>query len=62
MDMQEIMKWSAPVFLLIGTAGLLLNEFIFNWGTSATLVFAVLNILGLIQLVTIYRGRDLVEG
>jgi hypothetical protein len=60
--MQEIMRWSAPVFLFVGTAGLLLNEFIFDWGTSATLVFAVLNFLGLIQLVVTYRRRNLAEG
>jgi len=40
-----------PFFLLIiGTLGLLLNEFIEAWGSTATLVFALSNLIGLILL------------
>ena len=52
--MLQIMKWTAPFFLLLGTAGLLMNEFIFAWGRPATLTFAALNIIGLAQFVIIY--------
>jgi len=38
------------IILLIGTFGLLINEFIFNWGTILTLIFAVINIIGLFLL------------
>jgi len=52
--MLQMMKWTAPFFLLLGTAGLLMNEFIFAWGRPATLTFAALNIIGLAQFVIIY--------
>ena len=37
----------AFILLIIGTIGLLINEFIFDWGRSATITFAVINIIGL---------------
>ena len=41
-----------PFFLLIiGTFGLLMNEFVFDWGTMPTLAFALSNVIGLIALV-----------
>jgi hypothetical protein len=40
----------AFIFLIIGTLGLLINEFAFNWGRCATLTFAVINIVGLATL------------
>ena len=39
------------ILLIIGTLGLLLNEFVFDWGRAATLTFAVFNICGLVSLV-----------
>jgi hypothetical protein len=50
MSMDEVAKWSAFILLIIGTLGLLSNEFILDWGTIATLTFAALNIVGLIIL------------
>ena len=43
---------SAVAFLLliVGTLGLLGNEFIVNWGRTATLVFAASNVVGLVIL------------
>lgn len=41
---------TAFVLLIIGSVGLLTNEFAFHWGTVATLVFAALNIVGLVIL------------
>jgi hypothetical protein len=38
--------------LLVGTIGLLLNEFLFDWGRTATLIFAAANVVGLIGLGT----------
>jgi hypothetical protein len=40
----------AFILLIAGTAGLLVNEFIFNCGRAATLAFAVLNVAGLVIL------------
>jgi hypothetical protein len=48
--MVEPAKVIAFLLLIVGTAGLLVNEFVFNWGRVATLVFAVLNVIGLIIL------------
>ena len=36
--------------IIIGTIGLLINEFAFNWGTVATLTFATMNLAGLILI------------
>ncbi|GAI91147.1 unnamed protein product, partial [marine sediment metagenome] len=36
--------------IIIGTIGLLINEFAFNWGTVATLTFATMNLAGLVIL------------
>ena len=48
--MGEVAKWSAFILLMIGTLGLLVNEFVLDWGTIATLIFAALNVVGLIIL------------
>ncbi|MDZ4655924.1 MAG: hypothetical protein U1F44_08625 [Coriobacteriia bacterium] len=38
------------VLVIAGTLGLLLNEFVFDWGRTATIVFAVSNVVGLLGL------------
>ncbi len=45
--MREVAKLSAFILLIIGTLGLLINESIFDWGRTATLTFAGLNVVGL---------------
>ena len=55
--MGEIAKWSAFILLLIGTLGLLINEFILDWGTIATLTFAALNVVGFVILAYANWGR-----
>ncbi len=44
------------VLLTVGTLGLLANEFIFDWGSPATLTFAVLNVIGLALLAFAHWG------
>jgi hypothetical protein len=44
------MKSAAFILVLIGTVGLLLNELAFDWGRVATIIFAVLNLIGLVAL------------
>jgi len=41
---------SAFILLIIGTLGLLINEFVFDWGRVATLIFATMNVIGLVML------------
>ena len=48
--MREGCRLIAFVLLIIGTLGLLINEFIVDWGRAATLIFAVFNIVGLVIL------------
>jgi len=59
--MREAIKLVAFIFLTIGTLGLLINEYAFDWGRVATLVFAIVNFLGLAILVSSYfkmRNKD----
>jgi len=46
----------ASIFLAVGTIGLLINEFAFNWGRCATLTFAVINVVGLATLAFAHWG------
>jgi len=54
--MKQVVKLSAFILLAIGTLGLLINEFIFDWGSTATLTFAALNVVGLAILAYTYWG------
>ncbi len=44
------MKLTAFILVGIGTIGLLLNEFLFDWGTVTTIIFAACNLIGLTTL------------
>ena len=48
--MMEVAKLTAFVLLIIGTIGLLVNEFVTDWGRGVTIMFACLNVLGLVVL------------
>ncbi len=48
--MKEAAKLIAFILLIIGTIGLLVNEFVTDWGRGATITFACLNVLGLVLL------------
>ena len=56
--MRDTAKLLAFVLLIIGTVGLLLNEFLLDLGRAATLTFAVLNLVGLILLSLNYRDKE----
>ena len=53
----KTIKRIAYVLLVVGTAGLLVNEFATHWGTTATIVFAILNSIGLVSLAFAYWIR-----
>ena len=59
--MREAVKLIAFILLTIGTLGLLINEFAFDWGRVATMVFAIMNFTGLVTLAATYlrmRNKD----
>jgi hypothetical protein len=53
---KQVVKLSVFILLVTGTLGLLINEFIFEWGTTVTLTFAALNVMGLAILAYMYWG------
>ena len=48
--MRKIARAIAFALLIIGTLGLLVNELVFDWGRTATIFLAVLNVIGLILI------------
>ncbi len=46
------------VLLLVGTIGLVSNEFILEWRRSATLAFAASNLIGLVILIIVRSGHQ----
>jgi len=52
MSMREVLKLGSFILIFIGTLGLLLNEFMFDWGRTATIIFAAINLVGLVTLVS----------
>ena len=58
--MTEVAKIIAFILLIIGTAGLLVNEFLTDLGGAATIIFACLNVVGLAVLgyTSLARGRQ----
>ena len=54
--MREVLKLTSFILLIIGTLGLLITEFAFEWGSAATLIFAALNVVGLATLAYTHWG------
>lgn len=50
MTLQNFIKISGGVLIIIGTAGLLLNEFVWEHSSTRTIIFAVVNFVGLVNL------------
>ena len=48
--MRNFIKISAFILIIIGTAGLLLNEFAWEHSSTRTIIFAVVNFVGLVNL------------
>ena len=57
MHMSQAIKLTAFILLVIGTIGLLVNEFVADWGRAPTLIFAIFNCIGLVTLGVTYFGR-----
>ena len=54
--MRETTRLGGFILLGIGTIGLLVNEFICDWGSAATLTLAAVNVVGLAILAFAYWG------
>ena len=52
------LKLSASILIIIGTGGLLLNEFVWEHSSSLTIVFAVVNFVGLVDLAFARFGME----
>jgi len=50
--MREVLKLGSFILIFIGTLGLLLNELMFDWGRTAAIIFAAINLVGLATLVS----------
>jgi len=48
--MKEAIKLGGFILIMIGTVGLLVNELAMDWGRTATVTFAIVNLVGLITL------------
>ena len=47
---RESIKVSGFILLIVGTVGLLVNELAMDWGRTATVTFAIVNLVGFITL------------
>lgn len=58
--MKEALKLTGFILVAIGTAGLILEDFVFHWGSigclDITLIFAAVNALGLAILAVSFWG------
>jgi hypothetical protein len=45
--MRKNIKLNAFILLIVGTLGLLMNEYIFYWGRFGVLLFAAFNMIGI---------------
>ena len=54
--MHKFIKLSAFILIIIGTIGLLLNEFAWEHSSTRTIIFAVVNFVGLVNLAFAHFG------
>ena len=56
MNLRYFLKLTAFILIIIGTAGLLLNEFVWEYYSTRTIIFAVVNLVGLVNLAFVRFG------
>lgn len=54
--MRAFIKISGFVLIIVGTGGLLLNEFVWDGGTTRAIIFAVVDFVGLVNLAFAHFG------
>ena len=47
---RRLIKITAFVLIIVGTVGLLLNEFVWEHSSDRTIIFAVVNFVGLVNI------------
>jgi len=55
-EMRDFIKITAFILIIIGTLGLLLNEFVWEQSSSRTIIFAVVDFVGLVNLAFAHFG------
>ena len=55
--MRKVITIISFVLLFFGTLGLLLDEFVFDWGKMITLLFAISNVIGLSAFIILVLNR-----
>ena len=53
-----LIKISGFVLIIIGTVGLLLNEFVGEYSSTRTIIFAVVDFVGLVNLAFAHFGMQ----
>jgi hypothetical protein len=53
---REFIKTSSFVLIAVGTLGLLLNEFVWSTSTTRTIIFAMVDFVGLVNLAFVHFG------
>jgi hypothetical protein len=56
MTLRNFIRISGLVLIIVGTVGLLLNEFVWDGGATRTIIFAVVDFVGLVNLAFAYFG------
>jgi len=54
--LRELVKISGFALIIVGTVGLLLNEFVLDASSSCTIILAVANFVGLVNLAFAHFG------
>ena len=55
--MRKVITTISFILLVFGTLGLLLDEFVFDWGKIITSLFAISNVIGLSAFIILVLSR-----
>jgi len=56
--MRNFLKITAFILIIVGTAGLLLNEFVWEHSSTRTIIFAMVDFVGLVDLAFAHFGMS----
>ena len=56
MYLRNFLKIAGFVLIVVGTAGLLLNEFVWDYSSTRTVIFGVVDLVGLVDLAFAHFG------
>jgi hypothetical protein len=56
MTLRNFLKFDGFILIIIGTAGLLLNEFVWEHSSTRTVIFAMVDLVGLVTLAFAHFG------